>query len=384
MNISNRVKSVEQSGIREFFELVIGMDEVISLGVGEPDFVTPWRIREIGIHSLETGYTSYTSNKGLYELRKLISQKINQEYSKNIDPEREVLITTGVSEAYDLAIRALVDEGDEVITINPSYVSYNPCIEFAGGETKKIKTNLENSFEPKIEEIKEKITQKTKAIVLNYPNNPTGACIGKEKLKAIGEIAKENDLVIISDEIYEKITYDQETASILELKDIKDNLVLLNGFSKSYAMTGWRVGYAVGNEEIISAMNKIHQYTMLCAPILSQKAAIEAIKNTEKERKDMLKEYRRRRKLVVNKLNEIGLPHLEPRGSFYVFPEIKKTGLSSEVFSKKLLKKQKVAVVPGTAFGESGQGNIRISFATSREKLIEALKRLDKFVKNYV
>ncbi|PTD94333.1 pyridoxal phosphate-dependent aminotransferase [archaeon SCG-AAA382B04] len=382
MKTSKKVKSVPPSGIREFFELVVGMDDVISLGVGEPDFVTPWRIRESGIYSLEAGYTSYTSNKGLLKLRKLISEKIRNEYSKNFDPQNEVLITTGVSEAYDLAIRAIVDEGDEVVIMEPSYVSYNPCVNFAGGKVKKVTTELKNGFKPNFEDIKQKITDKTVAIVINYPNNPTGTCISKEKLKNIFKIAKENDIWLISDEIYSDMVFEGEKTSSLEIKNAKDNLILLDGFSKSYAMTGWRIGYAVGKEEIIKTMNKIHQYTMLCAPILSQKAAIEALKNARPDVEEMINKYRRRKKLVVNKLEKIGLDHYEPDGSFYVFPKITSTNLSSKEFAEKLLDRKKVAVVPGTAFGEAGEGFIRISFSTGKKELNLALNKINDFVKN--
>ncbi len=383
-NISEKIKSVPPSGIREFFELVIGMDEVISLGVGEPDFITPWRIREAGVHSLESGYTSYTSNKGLLELRELISKNVKQRYSKSFDPEKEILITTGVSEGYDLVIRSLIETGDEVIIIEPSYVSYKPCIKFCGGKVNKIETNFENNFIPNIEEIQKNITDKTKAIVLNYPNNPTGSYITQEKLNKIIELAKKNNLVVISDEIYNDIVYSEKKASVLNIDDIKENLVLLNGFSKAYAMTGWRIGYALGNKEIISAMNKIHQYTMLCTPIISQKAAIEALRNAQNDVDDMIDKYCRRRKLVLNKLQRIGLRHKAPEGAFYVFPSIKKTGLSSEEFAKKLLKEKNVAVVPGTAFGEAGEGFVRMSFATSRDELNEAFNRINEFVKDYV
>lgn len=382
MNISEKIKSVKPSGIREFFELVVGTDDVISLGVGEPDFVTPWRVRESGIYALKSGYTSYTSNKGLLELRQLISEKIREEYSKKYDPEEEVLVTTGVSEGYDLAIRSLVEDGDEVIIIEPSYVSYKPCVIFAGGKPRKVKTNLQEDFKPNIGELKEKINNNTVAIVINYPNNPTGACISKNKLRKILEIAKDNDIVVISDEIYNDMVYSDSKTSSLEFDDVKDNLLLLNGFSKSYAMTGWRIGYAVGNQEIISAMNKIHQYTMLCAPIISQKAAIEALKNAQSDLMNMLDKYNRRRKLVINKLNRIGLEHHKPEGAFYVFPKITKTGLKSKEFAKKLLKEEKVAVVPGTAFGEAGKGFVRISYATDRKELTKAFNRINDFVKS--
>lgn len=382
MNISEKVKSVPQSGIREFFELVVGMDNVISLGVGEPDFVTPWRIRESGIYSIEAGYTSYTSNKGLLELREEIARKIQRRYSKNFDPEKEILVTTGVSEGYDLAIRSLIDDGDEVIVIEPSYVSYKPCVEFASGKVRKVKTNLKNQFKPKIGDIKEKITNKTNSIVLNYPNNPTGSCINQKTLDEVFEIAKDNDVVVISDEIYGDMVFEGTPPSSLKVDDVRENLVLLNGFSKSYAMTGWRVGYAVGNEEIISTMNKIHQYTMLCAPIISQKAAIEALKNADNDLDDMISKYRRRKKLVANKLEKIGLEHHEPEGSFYVFPKITKTGLSSKEFAKKLLTEKRVAVVPGEAFGDAGKGFVRISFATQIKELNEALDRIKDFVEN--
>ncbi|OKY78875.1 MAG: Aspartate/tyrosine/aromatic aminotransferase [Candidatus Methanohalarchaeum thermophilum] len=380
MKVSEKVKEVPPSGIREFFDLVLQMDDVVSLGVGEPDFVTPWRIREAGIYSLESGYTSYTSNKGLPELRKLISDELENKYSVKYNPEKEILITSGVSEAYDLAIRSLVEQGDKVAVFEPSYVSYSPCIKFAGGDVVKIDTSFDSGFKPSTDKIKRVLKNRDiKVLVLNNPNNPTGVCLEEEKVREISEICKEEDTSLISDEIYSKLVYDRGYFSPLQVKGMKERSILLDGFSKSYAMTGWRIGYVAGPEHVINAMNKIHQYTMLCAPIMSQKAAVEAIKS-KKEIKDMKEEYNRRRKLTLSRLTEMGLKCVEPEGAFYVFPSIKETGLSSKEFAKKLVKEKKVAVVPGTAFGESGEGYIRCSYANSRENLKIAFKRMKEFI----
>ncbi len=380
MNISSKVDRLPPSGIREFFEIVVGMDDVISLGVGEPDFNTPWRIRESGIHSLESGFTSYTSNKGLLELRDLISKDIDKTRSTYYDPEDEILVTTGVSEAYDLAIRALVSSGDEVIVPEPCYVSYAPCIELAGGIPQKIDMEERHGFVPKPEDIEDKITEKTTAIVINNPNNPTGSCIGSELMGEICDIVRKNGIYFIVDEVYSKLTFTDDFSSPLNYENMKERTVLLDGFSKSHAMTGWRVGFAAASKQILGAMNKIHQYTMLCAPTISQKAAIEALKNCEEELQSMIKEYDRRRKFISKSLNRMGLPCNEPNGTFYVFPSIKSTGFTSEEFAKKLLKEEKVAVVPGTAFGGAGEGYIRCSFANNINKLREALKRIRRFI----
>lgn len=378
--ISELVKSVPPSGIRKFFDLVIGMEDVISLGVGEPDFVTPWHIREACIYSLEKGSTSYTSNSGLLELRELLSQYISSEYDTGYAPENELLVTTGVSEAADLAFRAIINPGDEVIIPEPCYVSYTPGVVFAGGKPVHVPTYQEDDFRVSSEQIEKSITAKTKAVVLSYPNNPTGAIMGRKDLEDIADVVNEHDLMVISDEVYDRLTYNGTHTCFASLPGMRDRTILLNGFSKSHAMTGLRIGYAAGNDEVIGAMTKIHQYTMLCAPITAQIGAIEALKNGDGEMRKMVREYDRRRRLVVSGLNRMGLDCFEPKGAFYAFPSIKSTGLTSDEFASRLLKEQKVAVVPGEVFGECGTGYLRCSYATSRDELIEALARIESFV----
>lgn len=378
--IAERVRKVPPSGIRKFFEMVMGMPRVISLGVGEPDFVTPWHIREACIYSLEKGYTMYTSNYGLLELREAICTKVRQMYGVDYSPEEEALITVGVSEAFDLAIRALVNPGDEVLIPEPCYVSYKPCTIFAGGKPIVIETREEEGFKLTPEALEEKITPKSKVLVLSYPNNPTGAVMGKKELEAIADVVNEHNLLVITDEIYDRLTYTKRHVCFSSLNGMRDRTVYLNGFSKAYAMTGFRIGYALGNADIIEAMMKIHQYTMLCAPIMSQKAALEAIKHGEKDVEEMRRKYDIRRKYVVKRLREMGLSCFEPGGAFYAFPSIKSTGLSSEEFASRLLKEEEVAVVPGNAFGECGEGYIRIAYAASLQDLREALNRMENFL----
>lgn len=384
MRVSDRARSVPPSGIRKFFELVLGVEDVISLGVGEPDFVTPWHIREAAMYALEKGYTMYTSNYGLLELREEIANALKRDYSIEYDPKSEILITVGVSEGFDLAVRATVNPGDEVIVPEPCYVAYKPCTIFAGGIPKVIATRVEDEFKVTPEQIEGRINKKTKVLVLSYPNNPTGATMNKKELEEIADVVNEHDLIVISDEVYGKLTYDGRHTSFASLNGMQERTILLNGFSKAYAMTGWRVGYACGSAEIIEAMMKIHQYGMLCAPIASQMAALEALRNGEKEMLGMVKQYNQRRRLVVKRLNEIGLTCFEPRGAFYAFPSIRKSRLSSEKFAERLLKEEKVAVVPGSAFGESGEGFIRCSYAASLEDLNEALNRMERFVTSMV
>ncbi|MFQ5975930.1 MAG: aminotransferase class I/II-fold pyridoxal phosphate-dependent enzyme [Candidatus Hydrothermarchaeales archaeon] len=378
--ISERAKGVPPSGIRKFFEMVLGMPDVISLGVGEPDFVTPWHIREACIYSLEKGDTMYTSNFGLLELREEVSRHLKTEYQVEYQAGNEILITTGVSEAFDLAIRAIVNPGDEVIIPEPCYVSYVPCTIFAGGKPILVKTKVSDEFKVTAEEIEDKITKKSKVLVLSYPNNPTGAVMSRKGLEEIADVVNEHDLMVISDEIYDKLTYNGRHTCFSSLNGIKDKTILLNGFSKAYAMTGWRIGYAAANNEIIEAMMKVHQYSMLCAPITGQMAAIEALKNGEEEMKRMVREYDRRRRIIVKGLNQIGLECFEPKGAFYAFPSIKSSGLKSEEFAKALLEEQSVAVVPGTAFGSSGEGFVRCAYAASIENINEALSRMEKFL----
>ncbi|HDH28704.1 MAG TPA: aminotransferase class I/II-fold pyridoxal phosphate-dependent enzyme [Euryarchaeota archaeon] len=380
--ISTAARSVPPSGIRKFFEMVLGMPEVISLGVGEPDFVAPWHIREACIYSLEKGYTMYTSNYGLLELREEISKFYNQWHNLDYNPESEILITTGVSEGYDLAIRALVNPGDEVLIPEPSYVSYKPCTVFAGGKPVVVTTNAEDEFKVRAENLRAAVTEKSKAMVINYPNNPTGATMTKKELEEIADIAVEHDLTVISDEVYGRLTYEGRHTPFSSLEGMRERTAILDGFSKAYAMTGFRIAFSLAPEDITDAMMKVHQYTMLCAPITGQMSAIEALRNGEREVATMTREYNRRRRVIVKRLNEIGLTCFTPKGAFYAFPSIKSTGLSSEEFSTQLLKSKKVAVVPGTAFGECGEGHIRCSYATSMEDLKTALNRIEDFTKS--
>ena len=378
--ISKKVQDMQPSGIRAFFDLVLGMKDVISLGVGEPDFVTPWQIREAGIYSLEQGFTSYTSNKGLYKLRLSISRYLKNKCGLDYSPDEEILITVGVSEAVDLVMRAIINPGDKILIPTPSYVSYGPMVELAGGIPIYIDTK-EQGFKltPKI--LKKYFDKKPKAIILNYPANPTGVSYTKKELSEINKILLKANILCITDEIYQDLTYDFEHTTFATLPGAKDNTVYLDGFSKSYAMTGWRVGFACGSPEIIAAMTKIHQYTIMCVPITSQMAACEAIHSGRKSVEEMKREYRRRRELVIDGLNSLGLTCKKPEGTFYAFPSIKSSRMSSLEFAKKLLKEQKVAVVPGTAFGTGLDEYIRISYASSLENLKEALNRIGKFLK---
>jgi aminotransferase len=378
--VSARVRDIPPSGIRKFFDLVLEMDGVVSLGVGEPDFVTPWHIREACIYSLEKGFTSYTSNYGLLELRELISKCYRKDYNVDYNPRNEILVTTGVSEAADLAFRTLINPGDEIIIPEPCYVSYKPSVFLAGGEPVPVSTYQENEFRVTADQIKKSITKRTKALVLSYPNNPTGAVMRKSDLEEIADVVNENDLVVISDEVYGKLTYDCAHTCFSSLPGMRERSIILNGLSKSHAMTGLRLGYAVGSEALIAAMTKIHQYTMLCAPITAQMGGIEALKNGDGEMRKMVREYDRRRRLVVSGLNKMGLYCFEPKGAFYAFPCIKSTGMTSEEFAERLLKEQKVAVVPGNVFGECGEGYLRCSYATSHEELVEALARIGAFI----
>lgn len=378
------VLGIQPSGIRRFFDLVAEMKGVISLGVGEPDFVTPWHIRESCVFSLEKGYTMYTSNHGLLELREAIARNLALSYGVSYNPRNEILITVGVSEGLDLAFRTILCPGDEVLIPEPSYVSYAPVTALAGAKPVFLKTSNENGFQISPEMVEKAITPKTKALILCNPNNPTGATIDRERLLEIAEVVKAHDLIFISDEIYGRLTYVGEHTCVPSLPGMRERTILLNGFSKSYAMTGWRVGYAAGNPDFISAMTKIHQYTMLCAPITAQVAAVEALKNGENGLKKMVDQYNRRRHLVIHAFKEMGLPCGEPRGAFYAFPDIRSTGLSSEDFAQLLLKEEKVAVVPGNAFGDRGEGFVRCSYSASINDLTEAFKRMSSFVRRRV
>ena len=379
--VSPLVRSIPPSGIRRFFDIVAEMSGVVSLGVGEPDFVTPWHIRESCVHGLQRGYTSYTSNYGLLELRQEIARMLETDYGVVYDPKCEALITVGVSEALDLAMRALLSPGDEVLVPEPCYVSYNACVTLAGGVPVSVCCNRENEFRVTVEQLAAALTPRTKALLIGYPNNPTGAVMPREDLAAIARFAEQHDLIVISDEIYASLTYDGEHTCFASLPGMRDRTILLNGFSKAYAMTGWRIGYAMGNADFIGAMTKIHQYTMLCAPITAQVAAIEAIKQGTPSRNKMVDEYDRRRRLMVDGLRNIGLDCFEPRGAFYVFPSIRNTGLTSLQFAEQLLQAEKVALVPGDAFGACGEGFVRCSYASSSKNLSEALDRIGRFVK---
>ena len=379
--ISKRVAEIPFSGIRKFFELVQKSKDVVSLGVGEPDFPTPEPLKDAGIRAIENDYTSYTSNYGLLELRERIAEKLMKKNSIDRNPENEVLITVGVSEALDIAVRAILNPGDEVLVPEPSYVSYKPSVWFAHGNPVPVPSSEENEFRVQIEDIKKKITKKTKAIIIASPNNPTGSVLRKRDLEEISDLVIEKNLIAISDEIYEELIYDDEKHySIGSFNGMEDNTITLNGFSKAYAFTGWRIGYAAGNSEVIEAMMKIHQYTILCAPSISQYAALDAFRYVNQVR-DMVKEYDRRRRLLVKGLNEIqDISCITPKGAFYVFPNIKETGITSEKFAEKLLKEGGVAVVPGSTFGDCGEGYIRCSYSVSRECINEALKRIERFM----
>ncbi len=379
--IAKSVREIKPSGIRKFFDIASGMKDVISMSVGEPDFVTPWNVRQAAINSVERGLTHYTSNSGLPELRRLIREYLNDRYDVHYDMN-DILVTVGASEALDLAFRALIDPGDEVLIPAPSYVSYEPGVKLAGGVSIPIVTEEKDDFVIKPENIEKVITEKTKLIIIPYPNNPTGAILDKEDIIRLQDLVLKHDLFVIADEIYSELTYSRMHQSFAE--GFEDRTVLINGFSKAFAMTGWRLGYAAGPKEIIQAMLKIHQYTMLCAPISSQYAGVEAL-SSEMNRdysqiREMVRSYNRRRVFLVDSFRSMGLPCYEPKGAFYVFPNISPTGLSSEDFCTKLLLEKKVACVPGTAFGESGEGFIRCSYATSMLNLEEAVKRIRDFI----
>ncbi|SFP96343.1 aminotransferase [Butyrivibrio proteoclasticus] len=379
--IGKKVVDIKPSGIRKFFDIVQETEGAISLGVGEPDFDTPWHIRDEGIYSLEKGRTFYTSNSGLKELRQEVSNYIKRTQNVTYDPLKEIFITVGGSEAIDLALRAMVDPGDEVLIPQPSYVSYEPCAILADAVPVIIELKEENQFRLTAEEVLEKVTDKTKILVLPFPNNPTGAVMGKEDLEAIAKVVIEKDLFVISDEIYSELTYNGKHVSIVSLPGMKERTILINGFSKAYAMTGWRLGYACGPEEIMKQMIKIHQFAIMCAPTTSQYAAVEALKNGDEDVRIMREEYNHRRRYLLNEFKRLGLPCFEPFGAFYVFPSIKKFGMSSDEFCTRLLKEEKLAVVPGTAFGDCGEGFIRISYAYSLDNLKLAMERLENFIK---
>ena len=381
--ISDRCNKLSPSGIRKFFDLLMSMDDVISLGVGEPDYATPWHISEAAVKSLERGFTMYTSNSGMLELRQEAVRYIKEHCDVSYDPNTEILITVGVSEAMDLSMRAVLDPGEEVIVPEPYYVAYPSCVIMAAGKPVFVPTRQEDGFEIDAADIEKKITRKTKAIFLGYPSNPTGAVMPREKLQAIADVAEKHNLLVISDEIYARLTYGAEHTCFSSLPGARERTILLGGFSKAWAMTGWRVGWAMGPKEILAAMTKIHQYTIMSAPTMSQVAALEALKTGVSDVNDMVEDYNRRRLIIVKGLNDVGLPCHEPKGAFYAFPNITSTGMTSEVFSEELLKEERVAVVPGSAFGKSGEGHVRCCYATSLAEIDEALHRIGRFVRKH-
>lgn len=385
MNLSKRiarhVRDIPRSGIRDFFEIVQSMDDVISLGIGEPDFDTPWHIREAAIYSLEKGRTGYTSNLGLPLLREAIAKYVEKNYKVSYEPKTEVIVTVGVSEAIDLALRALLDPGDEVLYHEPCYVSYSPSITLAYGVPVSIPTSAKDNFRLTARELKKKITKRSKVLMMNFPCNPTGATQTRQELEEIAALCVKHDLIVLTDEIYSELTYDgAEHISIASIPGMRERTIFLHGFSKAFAMTGFRIGYACAPNELIEAMMKIHQYGILCAPITAQEAAIEALESGARDVILMRREYQLRRNYIVSSFNEIGLECFKPFGSFYVFPKISSTGLSSKEFALGLLKQKRVAVVPGTAFGPSGEGFIRACYATSLDQIKEAMRRIGEFV----
>ena len=378
--LSDKAKELKPSGIRKFFDLANEMDGVISLGVGEPDFKTPWSIREAAIKSLERGKTRYSANAGLVELRKEICNYLDRRFSLKYDHTNQVIITVGGSEGIDITIRALVNPGDEVIIPEPCFVSYEPIAKLTGAKVVTIATKAEDNFKLRAKDLKEKITDKTKLLIFPFPNNPTGAVMRREDLEEIAEVLRGTDIMVLSDEIYAELTYNGDHVSIASLDGMMERTILVNGFSKTYSMTGWRLGYVAGPKEIIAQMLKIHQFAIMCSPTTSQYAALEAVMHCDNEIKKMAEEYNIRRRLLVDGLNKLGLTCFSPEGAFYVFPSIQSTGLSSEEFCSRLLMEQKVAVVPGTAFGESGEGFVRISYSYSVNHLLEALAKIEKFI----
>ena len=379
--VSKTITEIKPSGIRKFFDIVNTMDDAISLGVGEPDFDTPWRVRDEAIYSLEQGRTFYTSNAGLMELKVAISEYLDRKYDLHYNPKTEMMMTVGGSEAIDIGLRAMLDPGDEVIIPEPSYVSYVPCTVLAGGVPKIINLKESDEFRLTAQELEEAITDKTKVLILPYPNNPTGAIMEKEDLEAIAEVIRKHDIYVMTDEIYSELTYQMDHVSIASLPGMKERTVYINGFSKAFAMTGWRLGYACAPEVILKQMLKIHQFAIMCAPTTSHYAGIEAVKHCDREVEDMKMQYNERRVYVLQRLRGMGLTCFEPYGAFYAFPSIKGTGMTSDDFATTLLKTEKVAVVPGTAFGDCGEGFIRISYAYSMENLKIALDRIEKFLK---
>ncbi|ACL15399.1 aminotransferase class I/II-fold pyridoxal phosphate-dependent enzyme [Methanosphaerula palustris] len=381
--ISERARVIPPSGIRKFFDIVQTMDEVISLGVGEPDFVTPWNICEAAIYSIEQGKTSYTSNRGLQNLREALAARMERVYALQYHPDREMIITTGVSEGVDIAVRAIVDPGDEVLIAEPSYVSYAPTVTLTGGVPISVECREADRFKLNPDTLAEAITPKSKALIINFPTNPTGAVMTRSDYREIADLITDHDLILISDEVYAELTYEGTHVPAATVGDLWERTITLNGFSKAYAMTGWRLGYLCAPEDLCDAALKIHQYVMLCAPIMAQMAANEAIRSAEEEKDAMIKEYRQRRNLFVEGLNHIGLHCHLPEGAFYAFPSIASTGLSDEDFAEQLLHEQHVAVVPGSVFGAGGVNHIRCAYAVSRPDLTEAVRRIGLFIADH-
>jgi aminotransferase len=381
--VAKKVEMVPPSGIRRFFDIAATMEDVISLGIGEPDFDTPPAIVRAGIESLEAGETHYTSNSGISELREALAEHLERLYGVRYDPERELLITVGVSEALYVALAATVEHGDEVIVPEPCFVSYNPEVIFAGGRPVTVCTRAENGFQLEAWQVAEACGEKTKALLLGYPNNPTGAVMSRERLVEIAEVAEKKDLLVISDEIYDRLVYGMEHTCFAALPGMQERTILLGGFSKAYAMTGWRIGYAAAPAEVLGAMRKVHQYTIMSAPTTAQCAALEALRHGEAAVQEMRARYDRRRRLIVEGLNEMGLTCFEPKGAFYAFPSIAATGMSDEVFSERLLMEEKVACVPGSAFGACGAGHVRCSYATAYDQIEEALERMARFARRH-
>jgi aminotransferase len=377
------VRNMPPSGIRKYFDLLNEMKDAISLGVGEPDFVTPWAIREAGIYSLEKGHTHYSSNPGFIELRRQISRYLAGKYNVEYDPANEIVVTVGASEGIDLALRALVGPGDEVIIPEPSFVAYKGCTTFTGATPVTIELKEEDEFRLKPEQLEKALTDRTKVVILPFPNNPTGAVMTAEDQRKIVDVLKDRDIIVISDEIYAELTYSGKHVSFASFPEMKDKTILINGFSKAFAMTGWRIGYACGHPVLIEAMNKIHQYAIMCSPTTAQYAASEALSSCDDEVQAMVREYNRRRRVMVNGLRNAGLDCFEPLGAFYAFPSIRSTGMTSDEFCEKLLVEEKVLAVPGSAFGSCGEGFVRATYANSYENIVEALKRIARFVSGH-
>ena len=378
--LSKKIKNVKPSGIRKFFDIAGTMEGVISLGVGEPDFSTPWVIRKAAIQVLERKHIIYGPNKGVQPLRQAISQRIEKKHGVKYDPDKEVIVTVGGSEAIDLAVRGLLDPGDEVLVVEPCFVCYAPLVELMGGVAVSVPTRLENNFKLTVEDLRGKITERTKLLILPFPNNPTGAIMTREDLEPIADLLRDTNIMVLSDEIYSELTYGREHFSIIELEGMRERTIYVNGFSKAYAMTGWRLGYVTAPAPIISQIAKIHQYGIMCSPYISQNAAVEALTSCDDEVMKMVNEYNIRRRFLVSEFNRLGLTCFDPEGAFYVFPCIKSTGLTSEEFCERLLYENKVAAVPGSAFGASGEGYIRISYAYSLKHLMEAMSRIEQFL----